>query len=213
MLEQELKDIWNNSSRTAKISIETNQLVEELNSQVSSIQKNIRNRDVREISASVIGILIFSYLLYEIPFPITKLACSFSIIWFVLVIIKSRKSKAQNAITNFSLSMTEQLAHQEITMQQQAKFLNSAAYWYSIPSFVINIIFILGLENPADYNWTNSIANSVLPLTVNFKIITLIGLAFFYGFTIWINKRGANRVVKPLLENIKIIQQQLKTEI
>jgi hypothetical protein len=212
MLEQELKDIWDNSSRTAQISIDTSQLVEELNAKVNGFQKKIRIRDVREISASVIGILIFSYLLYEIPFPITKLACSFSIIWFAFVIFKFRKSKKQNAVTNLSLSITEQLAYQESAMQQQVVFLNSAAYWYSIPPFITNFIFILGLGNPTDYNWINSIANSVLPLTDNMKVITLIGLAFFYAFTAWLNKRAVTKVVKPLLENIKTVHQQLKKE-
>ena len=42
MLEQELKDIWNNSSQTPQISIETKQLITELNTKVNSIQKNIR---------------------------------------------------------------------------------------------------------------------------------------------------------------------------
>ena len=95
MLEQELKDIWNNSTRTTKISIETNLLVEELNVKVNSIQKKIRIRDVGEISASVIGILIFGYLLYEIPFPITRISCIFSIVWFAYVIFKFSKSKKQ----------------------------------------------------------------------------------------------------------------------
>ncbi len=212
MLEQELKNIWSNSSRTAKISIDISQLAEELNTKVNSIQKRIRSRDVREITASLIGMLIFGYLLYEIPFPITKVACSLSILWFAYVIYKSRKSKKQNSKTNLSLSITEQLAYQEITMQQQANFLDSAAYWYAIPSFVTNFIFIIGLENPTDYNWTNSLANSVLPLTDNFKIMTMVGLAFFYGFTIWINKRAASRDIKPLLKNIKVIQQQIKND-
>ncbi len=97
-------------------------------------------------------------------------------------------------------------------MQHQAIFLDSAAYWYATPAFLTNFIFIVGLGNPADYNWANSLANSVLPLTVNMKIITLIGLAFFYGFSIWVNKRAETRDVKPLLQNIKIVLQQLKKE-
>jgi len=212
MLEQELKDIWNNSSRTAQITIETSQLIEELNAKINGIQKKIRVRDTREISASVIGILIFSYLLYEIPFPMTKLACSFSIIWFSFVIYKFRKSKKQNAVTNLSLSIQEQLAYQETAMQQQVVFLSSAAYWYAIPPFITNLIFILGLGNPTDYNWINRIANSVLPLTDNMKVITLIGLAFFYGFTVWLNKRAITKGVKPLIENIEIVKQQLEKE-
>jgi len=105
MLEQELKNIWNNSSQTAQISIETNQLIDELNTKVSGIQKVVRKRDIREISASVIGILIFSYLLYEIPFPITRLACTLSIIWFVYVILKFRKSNSQNTQSNLQITL------------------------------------------------------------------------------------------------------------
>lgn len=213
MLERELKDIWNNSSQTERISIEANSLAEELEIKVNTIQKKIRMRDVREISASVIGILIFAYLLYEIPFPITQLACIFSIIWFAFVILKSRKSKQQNTTTHLSLSMTEQLDQQETAMKQQAKFLNSAAYWYSIPSFIINFIFIFGLGNPADYDWNNRIAENILPLTFSFKIIFIAGLALFYGFTIWINKRAANKDIKPLLESLKNIQKQLQNEL
>lgn len=210
MLEQELKDIWNNASKTAQISIETNQLVEELNAKVSNLQKKIRTRDVREISASVIGILLFSYLLYEIPFPITKVACGLAIAWFVFVILKFRKSKTQNIKTDFSLSLTEQLKNQKTMMVQQAKLLDSALYWYAIPPFIMNFIFILGLENPNDYNWTNSVAESLLPLSSNLKTITLIGLALFYAFTFWINKRALTEDVKPIIESIEKMQQQIK---
>jgi hypothetical protein len=41
MLEQELKDVWNNSSHTGQISIETKQFIEELNTKINSIQKKI----------------------------------------------------------------------------------------------------------------------------------------------------------------------------
>lgn len=212
MLEQELKDIWSNSSRTAEISIETNKLRDELNTKVNRIQKKIRIRDIREMIASVIGILIFSYLLYEIPFPITKVACTFAIGWFVFVIFKFRKSKLQNRANKLSLSMNEQLAYQEETMLQQLNLLDSAAYWYAIPPFIMNFLFIVGLGSPTDYNWTNSIAQNILPLTVNFKLILLSGLAIMYAFTIWINKRAANNDIKPILKNIKTMQQQLEKE-
>jgi hypothetical protein len=105
--------------------------------------------------------------------------------------------------------MKDQLADQEAAIQHQADLLDSIAYWYAIPPFIINCIFLLGLGNPADYNWTNSLAGSILPLTVNLKIVTIIGLAFFYAFIIWINKRAARKDIKPILKNIAIIQQQL----
>lgn len=212
MLEQELKDIWKNSSKSGQISIETKQLTEELNTKINSIQKKIKSRDIREISASIIGILIFGYLLFEIPFPITKVACGLAIAWFVFVIVKFRKSKLQNTKTDFSLPVAEQLNNQKTIMAQQSRLLDSALYWYAIPPFIMNFIFILGLENPIDYNWTNRFAESFLPLSANFKIITLIGLALFYAFTFWINNRALNKDVKPTLESIEKMQQQIKKQ-
>lgn len=212
MLEQELKDIWNNSSQSGQISIETKQLTEELSTKIKSFQKKIRSRDIREISASIIGILIFGYLLFEIPFPVTKVACGLAIAWFVFVIVKFRKSNLQNTKTDFSLTIAEQLNNQKTRMLQQSNLLDSALYWYAIPPFIMNFIFILGLENPIDYNWTNSVAESLLPLTSDFKIVILIGLALFYAFTYWINKRALNKGVKPTLESIEKMQQQIKNE-
>ncbi|WP_026452177.1 hypothetical protein [Aequorivita capsosiphonis] len=210
MLEKELKDIWNNSSQTAQISIETNLLIEELNTRINGMQKKIRKRDIREIAASIFGILIFGFLLYEIPFPITKVACGLAILWFVFVIQKFKKSKTQNIKTDFSLPLTEQLNHQKRMIAQQANLLDTALYWYAIPPFIMNFIFILGLENPVDYNWTNSIAESILPLTSNLKTITIIGLALFYAFTFWVNKRALNKDVNPMIKSIETMQKQIK---
>ena len=95
-------------------------------------------------------------------------------------------------------------------MQLQLDLLDSALYWYAIPPFIMNFIFIFGLENPSDYNWANSLAENILPLTINLKILTLIGLALFYTFTFWANKRALTKDVKPLLESIKTMQQQIK---
>jgi cbb3-type cytochrome oxidase subunit 3 len=212
MLEQELKNIWKNSSKTAQISIETDRLVQEFDTKMIHIQKKIRKRDVREISASVIGILIFSVFAYEIPFPITKFSCFLSILWFLYVIYTFRKSNQQNSSENLSLPLKEQLAHKKQLMQHQLKLLNSAGYWYAGPSFITNFIFIIGLENPIDYNWTNQIAENLLPLTVNAKVGTIIGLGIFYLLVIWVHKIAAKKDVHPILKSIEAIQQQIKNE-
>jgi len=209
MLEQELKNIWKNSSKTTQISIETDRLVQEFDTKMTDVQKKIRKRDVREISASVFGILIFGVFAYEIPFPITKFSCFLSILWFVYVIYKFRKSNQQNSSEKLSLSLKEQLVHKKQLLQHQLKLLDSAAYWYASPAFITNFIFIIGLENPADYNWTNQLAENLLPLTINAKIGTLIGLGFFYLLVIWVHKRAARKDLQPILKNIEVIQQQL----
>jgi cbb3-type cytochrome oxidase subunit 3 len=201
MLEQELKNIWKNSSKTARISIETDRLVQEFDTKMTTIQKNIR-----------FGILLFSFLAYEIPFPITKFSCFLSILWFAYVIYKFRKSNQQNSSEKLSLPLKEQLTHKKQLLQQQLKLLNSAAYWYAAPSLITNFIFIIGLRNPADYNWTNQIAESLLPLSVNAKAGTLIGLGIFYLLVVWVHKIAAKKDVHPILKSIEAIQQQIKNE-
>lgn len=212
MLEQELKNIWTSSAQTAQISIETSQLIKELNAKMDGIQKAIRIRDIREISASVMGMLFYMYLLFEIPFPMTRLASALSIVWFAYVIFKLRKSKTRQIASKLDLSVRGQLADQEASMRYQAALLDSVAYWYAIPPFIINCIFVLGLGNPAEYNWTNSVAESILPLSMNLKTGTITGLAFFYALIIWLNKRAALRDVKPILEKIKIIQAEWEAD-
>jgi len=209
MLDQELKKIWKNSSKTAQISIETDALVQEFRTKMTHIQKKIKNRDRREIAAAIIGILIFSFLAYEIPFPITKASCFLSILWFLYVIYKFTKSNQQNTPEKLSVPLTAQLTHKKQLLQQQVKLLNSAAYWYAGSSFITNFIFIYGLKNPADYNWANQLAEKLLPLTTTTKIFTLIGLFFMYAFIAWANKRAVKKELQPILKYIAVIQQQL----
>ena len=211
MLEQDLKNIWKQASKTAKIDIETDQLIHEFDTTMTTIQKKIRKRDVREISASVVGIIIFGFLFYEIPFPITKFSCFLSILWFVFVIYKFRKSKQQNKPEKLSVSLKEQLENKKLLIQEQVQLLNSAAYWYAGFSFITNLIFLFGLGNPADYGWKNQLAEILLPLTTNVKLTTIVGLAFFYFFIAWVNKRAVKIELQPILKSIETIQQQLST--
>lgn len=211
MLENDLKEIWNNSSKTSEIAIETNLLKEELNASLQNIHKKIKYRDIREISASVVGILIFGYLFFEIPFPLTKIACVLTIVWFLFVLLKYRKSKIQNSKIDFDLPLAEQLKLQKNLMLKQANLLDTALYWYAIPPFILNFLFILGLGNPSDFFWENSVADKLLPLSIDLKIITLIGLALFYTYTFSVNKNALNRDVQPLLESIEKIEKQVNT--
>lgn len=212
MLEQELKDIWSNSSQTTQISINKNLLKIELNKKVDDMQNTIQIRDRREILSSVIGIVGFGYLFYEIPFLVTKVSCVLSILWFLYVIFKFRKSKHQNTKPDLSLPIKEQLEHQKASMQYQANLLNSIAYWYAIPPFIINVIFIIGLGNPAEYNWTNKITENILPLSISLKVGILIGLTLFYTLIIWLNKRAVRKGIDPLIKSLNSMLEEFKNK-
>jgi len=50
---EELKDIWKNSSRTAKIHIQMSGLVDELKGKISQFEKDSINKDIATITGSI----------------------------------------------------------------------------------------------------------------------------------------------------------------
>ena len=212
MLEHELKEIWRSSSETSRIKFEKSRLLIDFNGKMSRIEKSIRWRDIREISASIIGIPFFVYFAYEIPFPLTKFACVLGIIWFVFVIYKLKRSQKHKTNSDLSNSLKEQIKVQKIHLYEQKKLLNSVVYWYALPPFIMNVLFVIGLGDPADYEWTNYIADNILPLSTKMKIITLGGLFLFNAFIIWINKQAVKKDINPLIKEIERVEQQLKNQ-
>jgi len=220
MLEQELKDIWKNSSQTEKIKFETSRLLIDLDGKMNGIQKGIRRRDFSEIAASVFGIFLFGYFLYEIPFPLTKIGCALSILWFVYLIFKLKNNKNQKYPDNLTLPLGEQLANQKKNMLREAKLLDTVLYWYVLPPLFSNLLFIYGFGDPITYDWspllieklTNENLLYFLPISTKMKIIYLSSTILLNVFVIWINKRVATKTYKPIIEDIEKLQKQLNSE-
>ena len=210
MIEEELRNIWKNAPETEKIKFDLSKLLIELNNKMNHIEKAIVARDRREIIASVVGIFWFSYFAYEIPFPITKIACVLIVFYFVYVIYKLRsvRKKSSSDHLNMSLSFREQLQQQKIFMTQQKNLLNSVLYWYVLPPFLMNILFIIGLGDPAIYNWEPMLID-LIPIQLHEKIRTIIILMIFYGYIVWLNRRAARIRYQPMIEDIERAQQQL----
>ena len=104
MLEQELKEIWRNSSRTEKIKFETSRLLIDLKNKINRMEKSIRNRDIAEITTAILMIPVFGYFAYEIPFMVTKVGCILTMIWVGYLIFKLKDVKRHKLPINLVLS-------------------------------------------------------------------------------------------------------------
>ncbi|MEQ9404912.1 MAG: hypothetical protein RIM99_15075 [Cyclobacteriaceae bacterium] len=211
MIEEELKKIWKDSSPQNSIKFDVSALNAELNTKMKSIERSIRRRDRREISASVIGIILHIWLAIEIPFLVSRLACILAVFWFGYVIYKLRNVQKKKANVDMSQSFSDQLKSQRDHMKDQEKLLSTVLYWYIIPPFVVNIIFFMGLGDPADYNWSNAIVDQLLPMTLVEKWRTLGFVAVFYALIVWMNKRAVKKTLKPVISQIENVQQQLES--
>ena len=220
MLEQELKEIWKNSSQTEKIKFETSRLLIELDAKMNRVEKVIRRRDINEISASIFGILLFGYFTYEIPFPLTKIACILSIFWFGYLIFKLGNNKSKKRPIDLALPIREQLDNQKGNMLKEAKLLDTVLYWYVLPPLIANVLFIWGFGDPEKHNWFPLIVEKLasknmlhlLPVSLKTKMAYFSGILMLNAFIVWINKRAANKTFKPIIKDIEKMQNQFDSD-
>ena len=220
MLEQELKNIWKNSSKSEKIKFSTSRLLMDLDRERNSIEKSIKIRDTTEISASIFGILTFCYFAFEIPFPLTKVACVLTIVWFIYLILRLKKNKKQKHQIDLTLSLREQLCNQKANMLREIRLLDNILYWYILPPLLANVLFIFSFGNPEDYNWfpyiierlTEENLLSFLPISMHTKIYYLSGSILYCTFLFWINKRVIKKQFQPMVKTIERMQKQLESE-
>lgn len=212
MFEQELRDIWKNSSEAERIKFDLSQLLVDLNKKMNQIEKDIKKRDRREIIASIIGIIMATYLAYVVPFPISKVACLLSITWFGYVIYKLRSTKNSAIPEDLTLPFRRQLEDQKANMQQQAQLLDTVLYWYVLPPYLVNVIFILGWGDPAAIGWDHFLAGIFSSLTLTGKLTVLAFLAVFYGFIVWLNKHAVKVRYKPIIQDLDKLIHQLDSE-
>jgi hypothetical protein len=211
MLEQELKEIWKTASQVERIKFDLSRLMIDLNKKMRSIERAIRRRDRREIVAAVLMIPIYGYLAYEIPFMMSKIGSIVILIWCVYVIFKLRNVQKTKRKTDLSLSFSEQLESQKTHMTQQVKLLDTVLYWYILPPYIGNIIFIFGLSDPSEYEWSNIVLDVYLPLSMPYKIAYLVSGAIVSGVILWLNKSIVKKTLKPLIDETEEVQLQLNS--
>ncbi len=212
MSEQELKNIWKNSSKASTIQIESTALLADLKYSVKTMESLIVKRDLREILASFFGILVFTYFTFEFPFPLTKIASAFGILWFLFVIFRLKFASRKNQDTDLSVSIIEELEQEKSFLIKQKNLLNTALYWYVLPPFFMNILFYAGMGNPTDYNWSNPILEILVPETINQKIFLIVGLGVLFSYIGWRNKVASEQEIEPLLANLQVVKDSLESE-
>lgn len=210
MIEQELKDIWKDASPAEKIKLDIARLLIELKGRISQVENATRISIKTELIASIFGLLLFHYFFYEIPFLLPKFVSILSMLWLGLRILKL-KNKQQCKSVNLSFCFLDQLENQKADYQLlQSKLSTSSYYYYISISLIINLIFTIGLSDSIDYRLLSFPAKNLWVLS-NIKIITLIGLSFFYALTAWTCKRTLKKIISTLIPDIERVLSLLET--
>ncbi|WP_024769092.1 hypothetical protein [Aquimarina macrocephali] len=212
MLEQELKEIWKNSSETERIKFDLSKLMIELNDKINRFERAFRRRDREELITAIISIPIFGYIAYLIPFPITKIGVVLAMIGFIWGIFERRNHRKQKAPVNLILSFQEQLKNQKNNIHREVKRYDTVLYWFLIPNFIPYTISIIGLGDPTEYGLSNTILNQLLPISFIYKIGSLVFAVVIFIAIFWAYKRVIRKQFKPLIEDIDKVMHQLEHE-
>jgi len=194
MIEDELIKIWQSSSNQERIKFEKSKLMIELQSSLKRLDKWWNYIELSETVLAIFGVLLSTFLLFKIPFILTKIALALMIICAVYLIIKYRgvkkfqPSDLENNYLNYLKKNREYL-------QAQKKFLKTYFYWGILPVYPIILLFTISV-------WEK----------VPIHLITLINVATIgigiYGY--FLNKKRVKREITPRISGINELINQLE---
>lgn len=185
-MEDELIKIWQSSPNQERVKFEKSRLMMEVQSTLDDLHKKIKYRDAMEQIAVIVGIPIFAYYAYHIPFVLTKIASVLIIFWGIFVIIQIRRAKRYKP-SAFTETYLEYLYKTREYLKIQKQLLDSVLYWYILPAMTLIFLFILG----------PGIAGR-LPKIVKMGVINVAIAAATY----FLNKSAVKKQLIPRLEKI-----------
>lgn len=210
MEEQELKNIWKHSSEKEEIIIDNSMLIKDFKLEMETRESIVRRRDRREIIAAIIGICIYAYVAFNIPFSITSVAAILIALSLGYIIYRLRSQRKSKYVEDLFLPLAQQLKNQRVFMLNQSKLLSSALYWYVLPFFISYLVFIWSTVNMDAYN--NGIIGFLLITKLKGKIAATVLILVLGIYVVRINKRAAKVNWQPLIKKIDIILSNLKEE-
>jgi len=208
MEEQELKNIWKNSSKTEDININTSQLLNDFKAGMEDRERIVRRRDRREIIGAIIGVFGFGYSFYAYPYIISRIGAVVGLVALAYIVFKLRNNRKSKLVRELFLPIRQQLGYQKQFMLNRHKLLDTVIYWVSIPAFIANALLIWGISKSAQ---SLSILEQ-LSTKWELKLLMTFSLALLFGYVGWMNKKAARVNWQPLIKQIDNILNNLKKD-
>jgi len=195
MLEQELKNIWQNSPQKEIVKFEKSKLLIDLNHDLAKFEKSIKNRDRREIIAAFFVFTIFGYYAYFYTHPLAKIGAIMICLASVFVVYKLKHAQKLKKPIDYALNMSKQLNDSLIYITQEKKLLENILYWYLLPLSLGLMVFAMGLNK----SWDR--------LLIELSGLVLLNIVIFI-----LNKRTAKKKCSPLIDTINTSIKELEED-
>ncbi|TVZ28123.1 hypothetical protein JM83_3227 [Gillisia sp. Hel_I_86] len=197
MIEDELIKIWQSSSNQERIKFEKSKLMIELQSSLNRLHKWWNYLKLSESILAVFGVLVSIFLLFKIPFILTKMAIALIMICAVYLIIKYQRIKKFKH-SDLEENYLNYLKKNKEYLLVQKKFLKTYFYWGILPVFPIMILFNISI-------WNKIPENFIIGLI--FINIATIGIGV-YGYLT--NKKRVKKEITPRISRVNKLINKLE---
>jgi hypothetical protein len=184
MLENELKNIWKNSSKEELVKFNKSKLILDLDSKLENFDKRMKNRDKKMLAGTILMIIMFTYIFFSEPELITGIIC-LPIIPYVILQFYLIKKVKQYKVDYYSLPLKEYLLKHQQYLIKERKYFENAFYWRVlplVPSLALTLIVsMFGTE----------------------LILNIIFITIFFVIVYLLNKRRAKKMFNPLITKVE----------
>ncbi|GAB2532530.1 hypothetical protein [Rufibacter soli] len=143
MLDQDLKNLWQNSPSRESIHVNQTLLLQQVNQEADALARKIKIRDRLEIGVALVMMPLFGVVAWFIPFALTKLGAALVVVWCGWVVSKLRKAR-RHGTQDPSLPLDQFLLQYRGYLQRQVQLLKGVLYWYLLPFSGCMLLFFAG---------------------------------------------------------------------
>ena len=183
MNDEQLKKLWQTANTNKDIfTINPPKIIIEMNTKIQQFEKDIKNRNKREIIVAMLLIPVSIFFAVTIPFTLSKIG-AVVLLCSCLWIIYYLKSNSPTKEMNMQLSLKEQLQTHKEHIQKEKQILENVLVWYMLP--IILGLILLSAGRGIDRGFF-----------IQLFILFIVAIGIYF-----LNKKAANEMT-PLIEEI-----------
>jgi hypothetical protein len=192
MNDNTLKRLWLSSCRSQHVELNAERFIYSTRRNISRMEKQIKWRDRREISACIFMSILFSWLLCVVPTVLGKTGMGIlvaSCLFTIFKIIDARKNKMQEDDTS---EIKQHLVIALSQVRQQINLLTKVLWWNLLPFYIGIICFLFSL-----------------PMSFAMKAILSCSIALLYMCIYNLNLNAVKKQLRPLEKDIIKVLNEL----
>ncbi len=193
MNDDELKNLWQQQPlRNPDVSAA--QVISALQSKSNQLRRGLRARDLRELVACALGIIIFGYFLLKERAPMARLGHLIVIGSSIFMAWKLVHARRANPPAAAGATIVESLRAELNSVRAQSRLLGSVLWWYLLPPGIGLLVATWGMKIHL---------HAKIPATLLFIAV--------YAFVYWLNQWARSKQLLPLEAQLKSLLHSAET--